>query len=413
MHSHSETVDFLLAFIMISGSSYILQIDNYKQMSEINVVFNTVTASTDIWDGCSTTAVEPQNNTYTISKSAELAWISEEVSKGSDFSGKIIKLVSNLDLNNHAWNPIGSNENKFNGIFDGQAYRIANINVSGSGCTGIFGVLDINSKIMKLGILGKFHVSSENQDIYAGTVAGVNNGVIENCFATCEFSSDIKSQEKNNAAVGGIVGNNIRLVSNCFNNGIISLQECNINLGGISGVNHGVIKDCYNEGRVALDLSKKSCLDQIRTYCGGISGISHGFIADCYNEGKIESIVKNAGTDYIEIFTGGICGWNDSMVKDCYNSEEVRSAIDIQAVEDILISAAYAGGISGWNAGTIEKCYNEHDICVMSKLEPAVDIPEAFGGGISGANHGIIDNCYNVNRVNAEASIEKNAHVGI
>ena len=154
-------------------------------MPELNVTFNSSTASVDVWDGFSTAEVKPKGDIYSVSKASELAWIAEQVNSGNNFSGRTVRLMSNIDLGDKIWKPIGS---------DGQTNSVMNVRTQNSIYAGLFGAVDDNGRIVKLGMKGTFKIVSDSE-VYAGAITGVNHGTIEDCFNACSIFTDIKSEE--------------------------------------------------------------------------------------------------------------------------------------------------------------------------------------------------------------------------
>ncbi len=377
-------------------------------MPEINVTFNSSTTSIDTWDGFSVAEIKPKGDVYSVSKAAELAWISEQVNSGNNFSGKIVRLMSNIDLNDKIWKPIGNESERFNGLFDGQTNSVMNVRTENSAYAGLFGAVDTDGRIVKLGMKGTFKIAASSA-VYGGSIAGVNHGTIEDCFNDCRIFTDVRAGEEN-IAVGGIAGVNFKMISNCFNDADISSAWHSSQLGGLAGVNHGIIEECYNEGKIFSQVSEKDLSARVSVYSGGIAGISHGFIGKCYNEGAVESSLSSADTDYAELFSGGISGWSDGNMNDCYNLKGIKASIDIVSEIEMLVMNSYAGGVSGWNAGMIDKCYNENEVRAASKVSRS-GIEESYAGGVTGANTGTIHKSRNMGKAYADSSAGMNVYV--
>ncbi len=150
---------------------------------------------------------------YYISSAEGMFWFSDEVNINKNkFSGKTIKLMNDVDLNNTPWEPIGqTGATQFMGIFDGGENTIFNLNVDNSQlrnnhtAVGLFGWLNAatvkNVKVKNATIVGNH---------YAGTIAGymetagcnitnchVVNAVVSGRYHEADFEGD---------KVGGIVG---------------------------------------------------------------------------------------------------------------------------------------------------------------------------------------------------------------
>ena len=371
-------------------------------MPEINVTFNSSTTSIDTWDGFSVAEVRPKGDVYSVSKAAELAWIAGQVNSGNNFSGKIVRLMSNIDLNNKIWKPIGGGSERFNGLFDGQTNSVMNIRTENSAYAGLFGAVDTDGRIVKLGMKGTFVIAAASE-VYGGSIAGVNYGTIEDCFNDCKILIEVKTEEEKSVSVGGITGVNFKMISNCFNDADVSSAWHSTQLGGLTGVNRGIIEECYNEGKIFSQVSEKDLSARVSVYSGGIAGISHGFIGKCYNEGAVESSLSSANTDYAELFSGGISGWSDGNMNDCYNLKGVKAVIDVASEKEMLVMNSYAGGVSGWNAGIIDKCYNENEVRAVSKFSGS-GIEESYAGGVAGVNTGTVHKSRNMGKAYADSS---------
>ncbi|MBR5922327.1 MAG: hypothetical protein IKZ59_00885, partial [Clostridia bacterium] len=103
--------------------------------------------ATSVWDGSSVSASLSGSGTaadpYLIKNAADLKYFADSVNGGTDYSGKVIYLLEDIDLDNQAFAPIGSTSAYFRGQFDGKNHTVSGINVSnalGTG-TGFFGAL--------------------------------------------------------------------------------------------------------------------------------------------------------------------------------------------------------------------------------------------------------------------------------
>ena len=77
-------------------------------------------------------AVDEQGNVE-ISNASGLKHLAEVVNGGNSLQGKTVRLASDIDLNNEAWEPIGNTDARsFNGVFDGADHVISNLLVKGA-----------------------------------------------------------------------------------------------------------------------------------------------------------------------------------------------------------------------------------------------------------------------------------------
>ncbi len=161
---------------------------------------------------------------YQISSAAGMAWFTNEVNKNNNtFSGKTVKLIENIDLNNKLWEPVGqTGATQFLGTFDGNNKTISNLKVDTEysfnqyTAAGLFGWL--NSATVK-------NVTVENAVVsgtaYVGTIAGYMEGTctIEGCkVINAKVSGNYLKSDNEGDKVGGIVGyagNKNNLVKDC------------------------------------------------------------------------------------------------------------------------------------------------------------------------------------------------------
>ena len=225
------------------------------------------------------------------------------------------KVILNTDIDfkgRYIRGCIGSYENPFKGIFDGNNHTIKNINISsGTELVGLFGYTQ-NAVIENLMILNGNLYS--NSAIATGGIAGYSeNGTILNC--RFDGTINIKSGD-----VGGIVGNNLSGLSNCKTNGTIN--SVYRGAGGIAGDNKGTIYHCENN----ISIYRKNLTSE----AGGIVGYNCNLIESCVNYGNING--------------GGVVEWNRgiALVRECFN-----------------FGNTYAGIVStNSDNGVIEQCVN-------------------------------------------------------
>jgi len=269
------------------------------------------------------------------------------------------------------WEPIGfDSASAFEGTFDGNGYLIRNLyirNMSYSDVVIYAGVFGFNKGTLKNLYLNNFSITVGSADItaYAGSVAGYNTGIIENCSnESSKISSDY---------AGGIVAVSIGTIKNCYNTGSVEAKGTGYNYaGGLVGTNGGTIEDCYNVGIISSLYS-----------AGGVAGRNQSIISGCYNIGNV-----TVSSDSISI-AGGIVGNDNGSISKCYNKGIISAETTSLAVD-----ASKSGGIIGLSsASVIENCYNAGKV-----------ISTNYAGGIVGDDkkETTIDKCYNIGVVTAE-----------
>ncbi|WP_443725481.1 GLUG motif-containing protein [Pseudoruminococcus massiliensis] len=278
-------------------------------------------------------AVLNGNGFYEIRNAGQLFWFAALINgdkSNADFEaqqkGANAILLNDIDLEEREWTPIGNYET---GIFDGNNYTISNLRISKNSSgkaissQGFFGSVT-GGTIKNFTILGEVKTTDYNVGGIAGSTS--KDTILSNIIANV----DVTGNEK----VGGIVGNNSGIITNCYNNGnVTGVVELT---GGITGFNDGSIIKCNNTGDVSSSYD----------FIGGIAGYNSGNIKLCSNSGNI----KSSGS-----YIGGIAGENltkymDALISNCYNTGDITSSYD----ED-----GYLGGIVGYNSyAFVESCYN-------------------------------------------------------
>ena len=309
------------------------------------------TVSAESWAG-SGTELSP----YLISNATELAKIGIELENGENFDNTYFRMTNDIDLDvapyntGEGWEPIGTIDHPFTGVFDGNGFAIKNIMINRSSIlyVGLFGYSE-NSKIMNLGIESGSIKGGGNHTTFSnvGSLVGViKKGEIINCYNKASVTSDDTAIKVN---VGGISGDNKGgFIINCYNAGTVSAPKGgDAIVGGITGSNQGTssqeggtISNCFNMGNIS---------NSSGPYIGGISGRNMGTfssITDCYNTGVL----------YGSTYFGGIVGQNVSAkITNCYNNANIELSVP---------TSQYVGGVIGTVSGptaTISNCYFNKD----------------------------------------------------
>ena len=191
------------------------------------------------------------------------------------------------------WSPIGSNSNRFSGVFEGNGHTIANLYIDrNSNDIGLFAVTAGTAKIQNIKLLN----AAIEGAIDVGSLVGSNFGLIIN--------SDVTT--------AAIVGN--------------------LQIGGLVGANRGDI------------ISSFAYTDVIgRSNVGGLVGDNTSNIANTYAAGTISSTqtVSHAG---------GLVGVNGS-------SASIRNSYAVSQVMPLTDGSSQVGGLVGDDSGSITASY--------------------------------------------------------
>lgn len=196
------------------------------------------------WDGKTVTEVVPNGDTYEIEAASQLAWIAQEVNKGTtDFTGKTIKLMENINLGNAAWTPIGTSANPFVGTFDGNGKTVNSFSVHATEGAGFFGYVGGKATIQNVTVADATITGHHFGGALAGWVQSTDGNheiTITNCQAkNVSVTLTPDAQKDNGNHAGGLIGYIVRTnVTKCTvdNAQVTAYRDC----GGLVG--------CENNG---------------------------------------------------------------------------------------------------------------------------------------------------------------------
>lgn len=290
-----------------------------------------------------------KNTPYLISTADDfcaLAEINSQPTLNGYFNVYFI-LTSDIDLSGRNIDPIGTQLYPFKGHVDGAGFSVTNVSInSTSDYTGLFGAISSDASLKDITVSGEI---SGNSNV--GGIVGLNQGVVTNCVNLANVGS---AEDNAVINVGGICGYNENVISTCYNGG--SIHGYGVNTGGITGVNaDGTVSNCFNIGTVKSEYYG----------AGGVAGNNEATISACYNSASISAYST----------AGGIVGSNANIgvIENTYNAGT------------ILVTNNMAGGICGGNEGAIYNSYNCADITANSQY-----------GAISGfiSTSALIDSCF-------------------
>ena len=251
-----------------------------------------------------------------------------------NFDGWTLSLGNNIDLEKSEWKPIP----RFAGAFDGKGYEITGLNVNYTGddfnskTAGMFEKLDSTGKILSLAVSGS--VKADGKINYVGGIVGTTATGSEIRF--CRSNIDVEVDATNGSTTillyGGVAGKVQGAISNCLNEGTITVEYINSKncyIGGVAGQVSSAANLCWNTGSVTASGTAKKNI-----YTGGIVG--YGAATNCYNNGSVTGATGKNKNKYV---TGGISG--NGNVTNSYNLGAV--------------SGQGAAGITG--RGTVDNSY--------------------------------------------------------
>ncbi|MFC6757802.1 MULTISPECIES: CARDB domain-containing protein [Haloarcula] len=223
------------------------------------------------------------------------------------------------------FDPVGDDENKFTGSFDGQNHSISGLTVNRptEGFAGLIGVSD--GTVEHLSLVDASMVGTGN----VGTVVGANNGgTIRNVHASGTVDGEV--------TVGGLVGgNNGRIV---MSGAAVEVDAEKRNSGGLVGTQaDGTLTQSYASGDVTAN-----------KVVGGLVGSAiGGEMQSVYAMGDVDTtrragglIGENQGTSVVEAYStgtvtaeynvGGLVGWVETResIQRTYTTSSVAGTDD-------------------------------------------------------------------------------------
>jgi hypothetical protein len=180
-----------------------------------------------------------RTSSYLIATAGQLAALAAAVNAGNTaYNSAGYVLENNIDLSRYAsWIPIGTLDNPFRGVFDGNGKVINGLFINSPEAIhqGLFGVLS-GGTVKTLGVEGVAITGRYRLGGIAGHV--VNSATISNCYTT----GDIYAVENNAGGIAGWVTQG-SVIENCYTTvaGKVDVQR----VGGIAGLVSGsTIRNC-------------------------------------------------------------------------------------------------------------------------------------------------------------------------
>lgn len=294
------------------------------------VIFSSATVlsvvAADVWNGVdvstSLKGAGTQADPYQITSGADLAYISQQVAAGTDYSGSWFALKNDIVLNsNHenyaswgttapanSFTPIGafnagSGSKYFRGNVDGKGYTIYGLYATNSTSqrgVGLFGATH-NNKIVDLHIKNSY-LSAVNT---LGGFSGLANG---STFINCSFEGYMYSSNASGGSAGsagGIVGHGqgTITITKCYSDGVIDAVGRH---AGLAGRSDSAITINYSYS--TMDLTKHT-LGTTAGQAGGLLGFVNAGSATVKNSffaGKLFDITAESQRGPIVGYCNGV-----------------------------------------------------------------------------------------------------------
>ena len=370
----------------------------------------------DLANAISTKTIIGIGNAETLAELANLVnGTSTYASGAKNCLGKTIVLMDNVDLSaicaantdpdgNGGWNPIGTWEYMFKGIFNGNGHKVRGLYIKREEAfaQGLFGDVT-NCQIKNLGVEDVYIQTTDSDSIGSLLGEAYANATITNCYATGSVVGT--------GYVGGLVGLSDVSFTSCYST--VNVKGSS-SVGGLAGGTEGGVSatNCYATGNV-----------EGRSYIGGLIG-ENGLITNCYATGNVtgtewgtgglvggtSDAISNSyatGTVTGAQYTGGLAGYtnNNSTITNSYATGnvtgtqytgglvgEASKAITNSYATGDVSGTKYVGGLAGQTYSTTAKVSNSY-------ATGNVRATDERTGGLVGWAKGEIENCYALGRV--------------
>ena len=284
---------------------------------------------------------------FQIASAAQLAELAQYVNAGdATFVSAHYVLTDDVNLSAYGnWTPIGTINQPFAGVFDGQNHVVTGLKIDRSQgeCQGLFGYVSGTDDAHKAQIK---NVAVRDAQIRAWTEVGTVVGrygrftagyvePLENCAMIGGTIQGTSGSMGQSSSVGGIVGRACGEIQRCYATGNIIGADNAREYGGIVGESYKTVNACYWTGRL-------SALGSYADDFGGIAGSARGAVTNCYTTGDITGSLDNAAT------LGSIVGCALDRVTNCYATGSVKGwraigGIAGQAYGDTYAHATISG----------------------------------------------------------------------
>ncbi len=231
---------------------------------------------------------------YEIANAGQLYWFASQVNSGSVSANAI--LVNDITVNENVWvngvlssaassfrkwTPVGSDTNKYAGVFDGNGKTVSGLYFSDSNAenVGLFGCLSSEAVVRKVGVEDSFF----NASAYVGGVAGRCEAQVSACYAEATVSGT--------SYVGGLFGMLSGTAADCYYSGAVSMGD---NSGAICGsITSGAnVNNCY------FDKNRYSG----NAYASNFGTVESVAGLDSFNTGEAAYLLNNGVTDGTQVF---------------------------------------------------------------------------------------------------------------
>ena len=224
---------------------------------------------------------------YQIGSAQDLREFATTVN-GGEYGASAV-LISNVDLNNEAWTPIGNATHPYTGTFDGLGHEIIGFSLTTtSNQQGFFGQLGDGAIVKNFTIDGSVNSSTNNNQHVGGVIGGAGSSTGIVTISSIHSKVHITCS---NSRHGGILGTQTSdgtvNIDHCRYSGTLDAGNITGNLGGIVGFTRTKDSAIFNITNCLFD---GVINDGTGDNAGGIVGYTNSTkvtITNCLSKGSI------------------------------------------------------------------------------------------------------------------------------
>ena len=288
---------------------------------------------------------------FQIASAAQLAELAQYVNAGdATFVSAHYVLTDDVNLSAYGnWTPIGTINQPFAGVFDGQNHVVTGLKIDRSQGVyqGLFGCVnsqDANRKAQVKNVIVKdAQIRTKNTSgavvgLYGDGGWGSQMEPLENCAmvgGSIEGCVDRAGYDQA-AYIGGVVGRSNADVRFCYSTGTVIVPQSAYDIGGVAGWVDGNVQSCYAAGSMDIfPYSRYQIFD-----IGGLAGGVDDGVSDCYSTVDVVGLGDNTFT------FGGVAGTVVGSVTRCFATGNVQAWMNVGGV----------AGMVGTRGGSLTDC---------------------------------------------------------
>ena len=286
---------------------------------------------------------------FQIASAAQLAELAQYVNAGdATFVSAHYVLTDDVNLSAYGnWTPIGTINQPFAGVFDGQNHVVTGLKIDRSQGVyqGLFGCVnsqDANRKAQVKNVIVKdAQIRTKN-----------TSGAVVGFYGDGGWGSQMEPLE-NCAMVGGSI-------EGCVDRAGYDQAAY---IGGVVGLSNADVRFCYSTGTVIVP---RSAYD-----IGGVAGWVDGNVQSCYAAGSMDIFPYST---YQLFDIGGLAGGVDDDVSDCY------STVDVVGLGDNTFNF---GGVAGTVVGSVTRCFATGNVQAWMNVGGVAGLVGTGGGSLT------------------------------